>query len=72
MLYTGHVSTTKRFKTSMQFIDKANEPIKKIQKQTTQKLGTIKNKIISDIKNPTQVVEKPITRKTTAKEPSLV
>lgn len=72
MLYTWHVSTTKRFKASMQFIDKANEPIKKIQKQTTHKLGTIKSKIISDIKSPVKESSKPIIVKKPIKEPSLV
>ena len=54
----------------MKFIDKANKPVKKVQTKTVNKLGSIKENIIADIKqtkvitkNAAQALSKRVTKK---------
>lgn len=57
VLYSGLVSSTKHFKNSMEFIDNANKPIKKIAQKTSNKLSKMKQKVEKDIvsKNPLKI-----------------
>lgn len=59
IIYTGHVEDTKRFKSTLKFIEKVNKPVQKIQAKTSTKLGTIKKDIISEIKQPKPSIKKP-------------
>lgn len=86
MVLVGKIAQTKRFKASMNFMNKVNKPAIKIQEKTSQKLSTIKQQVVNGIKQTaprrtktttpatkaSSTTKKPIAKTTTKSKKELV